>query len=144
MIYAKHKPKHKLVKWFIISGDGVRPSVRAYVCNVKDQRVEPFFQLVLWLVLRRGSLYDSSQVMKFRTFLTLSKVASLGVPCIGGGMTGMAGGDVGSVTGVVGEGGIGVVGNDGGGMVIGRPIVDENEGGITGIGFVGESEALLF
>ena len=28
LIHAQHKPKHKLEKWFIISGDGVRPSVR--------------------------------------------------------------------------------------------------------------------
>ena len=27
----KHKPKHKLEKWFIISGDGVRPYIRTYV-----------------------------------------------------------------------------------------------------------------
>ena len=27
----RHKPKHKLEKWFIISGDGVRPSVCLYV-----------------------------------------------------------------------------------------------------------------
>ena len=27
----KHKSKYKLEKWFIISGDGVRPSVHTYV-----------------------------------------------------------------------------------------------------------------
>ena len=59
----KHKPKHKLEKWFIISGDGC-PSVRTYVYKTKqtDQRVKPLFKLVLWLVLGRGSMYDSSLV----------------------------------------------------------------------------------
>ena len=42
------------------------PSVRTYVPTYKtkqtDQRVKPLFKLVLWLVLRRGSLYDSSLV----------------------------------------------------------------------------------
>ena len=57
------KPKHKLEKGFIISVDGVRPSVHTYVCNVRtyktkqtDQRVKPLFKLVLRLVLGRGSL----------------------------------------------------------------------------------------
>ena len=44
-------------------------SVRTYVTSVRTkhtyQRVEPFFKLVLWLVLGRGSLYDSSLVIIF-------------------------------------------------------------------------------
>ena len=42
----------------------VRPSIPPYVYKTKqtDQRVKPFFKLVLWLVLGRGSLYDSSLV----------------------------------------------------------------------------------
>ena len=59
---SKHKPKHKLEKWFIISGDGVRPSVRPYKTKQTDQRVKPLFKLVLWLMLGRGLLYDSSLV----------------------------------------------------------------------------------
>ena len=56
-------PKHKLEKWFIISCDGVRPSVRTYVRTKQtDQRVKPLFKLVLWWVRRCGSLYDSSLV----------------------------------------------------------------------------------
>ena len=58
-----HQPKHRLQKWFIISGDGVRPYIRTYVRTKQtDQRVEPIFKLVLWLVLGRGSTYDSSLV----------------------------------------------------------------------------------
>ena len=56
----KHQLKHKLEKWFIISGDGVRPHVHTYVHT--DQRVESFLKLVLWLVLGRGSLYNTSLV----------------------------------------------------------------------------------
>ena len=51
-------------KWFIISGDGVRPSVHTYVQNKTNRsKIKPLFKLVLWLVLGRGSLYDSSLVM---------------------------------------------------------------------------------
>ena len=53
----KHKPKHK------------RPSISPYVTYVHtkhtNQRVKPFFKLVIWLVLARGSLYDSSLVTDF-------------------------------------------------------------------------------
>ena len=37
----KHKPKHKLEKWFIIFGDGVCTYVQK-----NDQRVKPLFKLV--------------------------------------------------------------------------------------------------
>ena len=36
----------------------VMVSVRPYKTKHTDQRVKPFFKLVLWLVLGRGSLYD--------------------------------------------------------------------------------------
>ena len=45
MIHAKHNPKHKLEKWFIISGDGVRPSlqfIRTYVQNTPIQELNHF------------------------------------------------------------------------------------------------------
>ena len=58
----KHQPKHKLEKWFIISDDGVRTYLRT---KHTDQRVKPFFKLVLWWVLGPGSLYDSSLVIYF-------------------------------------------------------------------------------
>ena len=55
-----------------------------YVCNVRtyktkqtDLRVKPLFKLVLWLVLGRGSLYDSSLVLFYtcrKTFRTLRGV----------------------------------------------------------------------
>ena len=57
----KHKTKHKLEKWFIISGNGVR----TYVCNVRTYKtkqnkpIKPLFKPVLG----RGSLYESSLVM---------------------------------------------------------------------------------
>ena len=57
-----------------ISGDGVRPYIRTYKTKQTDQRVKPFFKLVLWLVLGRGSLHDSSLVLfyshwtKFRIY----------------------------------------------------------------------------
>ena len=54
----KHQPKDRLEKWLFISCDGVRTYVRIQT----DRRVKPYFKLVLWLVLRRGSLYDSSLV----------------------------------------------------------------------------------
>ena len=37
-------------------------NVRTYKTKQPDQRVKPLFKLVLWLVLGRGSLYDSSLV----------------------------------------------------------------------------------
>ena len=58
----KHKPKHKLEKWFIISVDGVGPYVHTKQNKpIKELNVS-LFKLVLWLVLGRGSLYDSSLV----------------------------------------------------------------------------------
>ena len=73
----KHQPKNKLEKWFIISGDGVRPSLYTYVRtkHTTNQRVKPLFKLLLWLVPGHGSLYGSSLVqiymdmtgMKFET-----------------------------------------------------------------------------
>ena len=43
----KHKPKHKLEKWFIISGDGVHLSVRPalcpyvmYICTKQNKLIE--------------------------------------------------------------------------------------------------------
>ena len=41
LIHAQHKPKHKLEKWFIISGDGVRP----YKTKQTDQRVKSLLML---------------------------------------------------------------------------------------------------
>ena len=41
----------------------VRPYIRTYKTKHTDQRVKPLFKLVLWLVLGRGSLYDSSLVL---------------------------------------------------------------------------------
>ena len=43
----KHKPMYKLEKWFIISGDGVRPSVHtyAYVRTYKTKQNKPIKQL---------------------------------------------------------------------------------------------------
>ena len=39
LIHAQHKPKHKLEKWFIISGDGVRTYVTCtYVQNKTKQK----------------------------------------------------------------------------------------------------------
>ena len=46
----------------------VRPYIRMYVQNKTkqtDQTVKPLFKLVIWLVLGRGSLYDSSLVVVF-------------------------------------------------------------------------------
>ena len=43
----------------------VMVSVRTYKTKQTDQRVKPLCKLVLWLVLGRGSLYDSSLVWKF-------------------------------------------------------------------------------
>ena len=40
----KHKPKHKLEKWFIISGDGVRPSVHTYA-YVRTKQNKPIKEL---------------------------------------------------------------------------------------------------
>ena len=69
-IHAQHKPMHKFEKWFIISGDFFRPSVRPYKTKQTDQGVKPLFKLVLWLLLGRGSLYDSSlvRVLKIADF----------------------------------------------------------------------------
>ena len=36
----KHQPKHKLEKWFIISVDGVRPSVHTYVCTNQTKPIK--------------------------------------------------------------------------------------------------------
>ena len=40
----------------------VMVSVHPYKTKQTDQRVKPLFKLVLWLVLGRGSLYDSGLV----------------------------------------------------------------------------------
>ena len=70
---SKHKPKYKLEKWFIISGNGVRPYVhtfvRPYVTYVSkkhiDQRFKPFFNHALigawvWIIVRLKSSYTLS------------------------------------------------------------------------------------
>ena len=77
---TKHKPKHKLEKWFIISGDGVQN-------KTNRSKIKPLFKLVLWLVLGRGSLYDSSLVLNilidnlttklFKTLVHTSSKASI-------------------------------------------------------------------
>ena len=64
----KHQPKHMLEKWFIISGNGVRPSVHRYKTKETDQRVKPLFN---WLMLGRGSLYDSVLSDIINTAITL-------------------------------------------------------------------------
>ena len=43
-----------------------------YKTKQTDQRVQPLFKLVLWLVLGRGSLYDSSLVIII--FIALQKI----------------------------------------------------------------------
>ena len=35
-------PKHKLEKWFIISGDGVRPSLHKYVRTKQNKPIKMF------------------------------------------------------------------------------------------------------
>ena len=46
LIHAQAQTKHKLEKWFIISGDGVRPYICTYVRTYKtkqtDQRLNHF------------------------------------------------------------------------------------------------------
>ena len=45
--------------------------VRTYKTKQTDQRVKPLFKLVLWLVLGRGSLYESSHVFLFYSWCLL-------------------------------------------------------------------------
>ena len=60
-IFNWSTPKHKLEKWFIISGDGVRPSVRTYDVQNKTNRskIKPLFKLVVdawaWIIVRLKS-----------------------------------------------------------------------------------------
>ena len=56
----------------------IHTSIRMYVCIVltyktkqTDQRVKTLFKLVLWLVLGRGSLYDSSLVINISSAIGL-------------------------------------------------------------------------
>ena len=39
---SKHKPKHKLEKWFIISDDGVYPYICKYVQNTPINELNHF------------------------------------------------------------------------------------------------------
>ena len=68
----KHKPKHKLEKWFIISGDGVRPYVRTYIQNqpIKDEttfQASAWVGAWAWIIVRLKScnhlrLYDQHEL----------------------------------------------------------------------------------
>ena len=55
----KHKPKHKLEKWFIISGDGVRPYISTKQNKpIKDKTTFQASALVAawaWIIVRLKS-----------------------------------------------------------------------------------------
>ena len=53
--------KTKAQDWKVVHYIWWCPSVRTYVRTIHtDQRDQPFVKLVVWLVMGRGSLYDSS------------------------------------------------------------------------------------
>ena len=65
----KHKPKHKLEKWFIISGDGVRPSVRTKQ-NKPIKELTPFPASAFGWCL--GVDHCTTQVLSKNCFYTLN------------------------------------------------------------------------
>ena len=44
----KHQPKHKLEKWLIISGDGIRPYLHTYVRTKQDKPIKELNHFLSW------------------------------------------------------------------------------------------------